>query len=311
LTVETIALHIGARHGRPTLSCSDGAMRLGTAILPTERWKVAADAWRRAEALGFAHAWTYDHLTWRHFRERTWFSAIPVLTAAATITSTLRLGTIVASPNFRHPVTFAKEVMTLDDVSGGRVTLGIGSGGTSFDAVALGEEPWSRAERTERFEEFVDHLDALLVDERTDRLDGRFYGAVDARAIPGCVQRPRVPFAIAATGPRAMAVAARRGQAWVTAGHGLDEVGKQAAMLDEACERVGRDALSVDRILLTGFTDEPWCASLDAFVDLCGRAAEVGITDVVVHWPLGEPPGEISMDLLETIAETTTRSAGR
>src|SRR3954470_1451698 len=100
-------------------------MRYGVVILPTLRWTVARDLWLRAERLGFHTGWTYDHLTWRDLRDGPWFSAVPLLSAVAAVTSTIRIGTLVASPNFRHPVPFAKELMTLDDVSAGRVTLGI------------------------------------------------------------------------------------------------------------------------------------------------------------------------------------------
>ena len=110
-------------------------MRYGLLILPQARWSVAREQWRAAEALGFDHAWTYDHLTWRSLRDRDWFASLPVLTAAATATERLRLGTLVTSPNFRHPVPLAKELMGLDDISGGRITVGIGAGGTGLCAV--------------------------------------------------------------------------------------------------------------------------------------------------------------------------------
>lgn len=101
--------------------------RLSTVILPIDRWHEGGRAkWRAAEELGFHAAYTYDHLSWRTFRDGPWFGALPTLTAAATATERLRLGTLVTSPNFRHPVTLAKELISLDDVSGGRITLGIG-----------------------------------------------------------------------------------------------------------------------------------------------------------------------------------------
>ncbi|HET6634599.1 MAG TPA: LLM class flavin-dependent oxidoreductase, partial [Streptomyces sp.] len=136
-------------------------MRLSTVILPVRRWHDGGrDQWVHAEELGFHTAYTYDHLSWREpFREGTWFGAVPTLTAAATATRRMRLGTMVTSPNFRHPVTLAKELLTLDDVSGGRITLGIGAGGSGFDATALGQEPWTPRERADRFGEFVPMLD--------------------------------------------------------------------------------------------------------------------------------------------------------
>src|SRR5882724_7013268 len=126
------------------------SLRLSTVILRYRRWHEGSrDAWQRAEQLGFHTAYTYDHLSWRSFRDRTWFGAVPTLTAAAAVTSRLRLGTLVTSPNFRHPVTLAKDLISLDDVSGGRITLGIGAGGNGFDATTLlktGQEPWTPRE---------------------------------------------------------------------------------------------------------------------------------------------------------------------
>jgi alkanesulfonate monooxygenase SsuD/methylene tetrahydromethanopterin reductase-like flavin-dependent oxidoreductase (luciferase family) len=130
-------------------------LQVGVLILPDHRWSVAARTWIRAEQLGFAHAWTYDHLTWRGHRDLPWFGAIPTLTAAAMATQSIALGTLVASPNFRHPVPFAKDLITLDDVSGGRLIAGIGAGADGWDTTMLGAPPWGRRERTERFEEFV------------------------------------------------------------------------------------------------------------------------------------------------------------
>lgn len=276
-------------------------MRVGVVILPEHRWNDGGrEAWAAAEELGVAHAWTYDHLAWRMLRDEPWFGAVPVLAAAAAVTTTIRLGTLVASPNFRHPVPFARELLALDDVANGRFTLGIGAGGEGWDAAMLGGEPWSRAERTARFEEFVALLDRLLV-EREVSFRGRYYDAVDARSHPGCVQSPRLPFAVAATGPRGMALAARFGEAWVTTGErtggdlvdaasGAEQIRRQVDRLEEACGAAGRDPASIDRVVLLG----PWLAqglgSSAELEDTLGRYGDAGATDVVVHWPRPSEP---------------------
>src|SRR3982751_5478951 len=141
-------------------------MRVGIVILPELRWAKAQERWRRAEEYGFAHAWTYDHLAWRDLVDGPWFDAVTTLTAAATATSTIRLGTLVASANFRHPVPFAREVTALDDVSGGRLVLGLGAGGAGFDELVLGAAPLRPRQRADRFAEFVTLLDLLLREER-------------------------------------------------------------------------------------------------------------------------------------------------
>lgn len=294
---------------------SSSSLLLSTVVLPHRRWHDGARAaWCRAEELGFHAAYTYDHLSWRSFRERPWFGAVPTLTAAAAATTRIRLGTLVTSPNFRHPVTLAKDLITLDDVSGGRITLGIGAGGTGFDAEALGQEPWSARERADRFAEFLELLDRLLTEPAVSHA-GRFYSAHEARNIPGCVQRPRLPFAVAATGPRGLALAAGYGEAWVSTGDPkLFESGTpaqsdaaladQISRLGQACEAAGRDPRSVRRILLVGFTPEASgpLQSLDAFVDFAGRHRDLGFDELVVHWPVPDSEFAVDQDVFEQIA---------
>lgn len=288
---------------------------LSTVILPVRRWHDGGrDQWTRAEELGFHTAYTYDHLSWRTFRDGPWFGAVPTLTAAAAATGRLRLGTLVTSPNFRHPVTLAKELISLDDISGGRITLGIGAGGSGFDATALGQEPWTPRERADRFAEFVPLLDRLLTEPVVSHL-GTHYSADEVRNIPGCVQRPRLPFAVAATGPRGLGLAARHGQAWVTTGDpeisetGTPEQSRQAVRrqlekLGEACATIGRDAAELDKILLTGFTPDGGrpLESLDAFVDFAGRHAELGITQIALHAPIPDSDFAADRAVFERIA---------
>ncbi|MYT70238.1 MULTISPECIES: LLM class flavin-dependent oxidoreductase [unclassified Streptomyces] len=290
-------------------------LRLSTVILPVDRWHEGGRAkWRSAEELGFHAAYTYDHLSWRTFRDGPWFGALPTLTAAATATERLRLGTLVTSPNFRHPVTLAKELISLDDVSGGRITLGIGAGGTGFDATALGQELWTPRERADRFGEFVPLLDRLLTEDAVSWA-GDHYTAVEARNVPGCVQRPRLPFAVAATGPRGMRLAARHGQAWVTTGdpklfeNGTPEQSVQAVRgqidrLTAACTELDRNPDELDKIMLTGFTPDRTSPleSVDAFVDFAGRYAELGITELVVHWPIPDSDFAADQAVFEKIA---------
>ncbi|MEL3945232.1 LLM class flavin-dependent oxidoreductase [Streptomyces alboflavus] len=276
------------------------SLRLSTVILPVRRWHEGGkERWQRAEDLGFHTAYTYDHLSWRTFRDGPWFGALPTLTAAAAATERIRLGTLVTSPNFRHPVTLAKELITLDDVSNGRITLGIGAGGNGFDAATLrraDEEPWTPRERADHFGEFLPLLDRLLTEDSVT-YEGERYAAYEARNIPGCVQRPRLPFAVAATGPRGLRLAARHGQAWVTTGdpkisatgtpeQSLEAIRGQFDKLGKACADVGRDVEELDKVLLTGFTPDRPLDSFDAFVDFAGKHAALGFDEIVLHWPL-------------------------
>jgi alkanesulfonate monooxygenase SsuD/methylene tetrahydromethanopterin reductase-like flavin-dependent oxidoreductase (luciferase family) len=268
-------------------------VRYGIIILADQRWEQTARRWRLAEEYGFDHAWTYDHLGWRDLVDGPWFDAVPTLTAAASVTSRIELGTLVASPNFRHPVSFARQLTALDDISGGRFVLGLGSGagGSSFDAAVFGEPPLTVRERADRFAEFTELLDLLL---RTDRVTwrGRYYAAVDARNLPGCVQRPRLPFVVAANGTRAIGLAARFGEGWVTTGVRTGDltawwqsVTEAAGRLDEALAAAGRPAEQVRRYLSLDASGTFALTSAEYFADAAGRAAELGFTDVITHWP--------------------------
>ncbi|WP_394432444.1 LLM class flavin-dependent oxidoreductase [Streptomyces sp. SGAir0957] len=303
------------------------SLRLSTVVLPYRRWHDGSrETWQRAEELGFHTAYTYDHLSWRvPFRDGPWFGAVPTLTAAAGVTSHMRLGTLVTSPNFRHPVTLAKELISLDDISGGRITLGIGAGGTGFDAHALArgdQQPWTPKERADRFAEFVPLLDRLLTED-TVSYDGTYYSAGGAQNIPGCVQRPRLPFAVAATGPRGLKLAARYGQAWVTTGdpklyaagtpeESVQAIRGQVGRLAAACDAIGRDVADVEKILLTGFTPDRGrpLESVDAFVDFAGTHRELGFTEIGVHWPIPDTDFAADQNTFEAIATEALSQLG-
>ncbi|TFC71048.1 LLM class flavin-dependent oxidoreductase [Cryobacterium sp. TMT1-62] len=271
-------------------------MRFGIVILPQESWPEARRRWQGAEQLGFDHAWTYDHLSWRSLADQPWHATVPTLTAAAVVTSRIRLGTFVSSPNFRHPVTFAKEIATLDDIAGGRFLLGVGSGGTGFDATVLGQPEYTPKQRSERFAAFVTALDRLLRHEEPGSggisFEGEWARAVGARMVGVPAQEPRVPFVIAANGPKGLRLVTTFGSGWVTTGAdgvvGEDWWAAVAGLmhrLEDTAVVAGRDPATIDRYLSL---DSGGCFSLQsigAFEDAVGRAGELGFTDVISHWP--------------------------
>lgn len=283
--------------------------RIGVVILPDLSWREAEPRWQSVEELGFSHGWTYDHLAWRSMVDGPWFGAVPMLAAAAAVTRHLRLGTFVASPNFRHPVPFAKELLTLDDISSGRINLGVGAGGMGHDYTVLGGSPLTLGERSARFVEFVQLLDVLLTHDRTD-FDGGYFRAVDARMLPGCAQRPRIPFLIAANGPRMMQVAAQFGNGWITTGKpepdGVEDwwrsVEAASHTMTDALARADRSTAGFDRFLHLDASGTYSLSSGEYFADCVGRAAALGFTDVVVHYPRADGLYAGSVDTLVEIA---------
>lgn len=267
-------------------------MRVGLVILPSDRWRAARRQWEWADAAGFATGWTYDHVRWGGMPHGPWHAAVPVLAAAAGVTTRLRLGTLVATPNFRHPVTLARDAIALDDLSNGRLDLGLGPGSEGPDASALGQEPWTAAERMVRFGEFLEVLHPIVNGNETARttVHTAHYDAVEAPSTPGCVQQP-LPLTIAAGGSKGLRLAARYGRQWVTIGPGraprrpddiLAAARTQLAQLEDECRRIGGTVPS--KVLLWTPT-ETVLDSLDQFEDLVAPYADLGFDEFVLHHP--------------------------
>ncbi len=293
-------------------------MRVGLVILPTDRWSEARHQWEWADGAGFATAWTYDHIRWGGMPDGPWHAAVPVLAAAAVVTTRIRLGTLVATPNFRHPVTLAREAITLDDISGGRLDLGLGPGSEGFDAAALGQEPWSKAERLARFEKFLEVLTPIVDGEPATRTSVRtlHYAAQEAPSTPGTVQRP-LPLTIAAGGAKGFRLAVTYGRNWVTIGPTgpvertpasvLEAVRLQVVELDAACRAAGRSTSDIGRVLLW-MPEEPLIDSADHFDDLFGPYAELGFDQVVLHHPAQTGPFRGDVATFEEIAARHART---
>jgi alkanesulfonate monooxygenase SsuD/methylene tetrahydromethanopterin reductase-like flavin-dependent oxidoreductase (luciferase family) len=250
------------------------------------------EEWQRAEEWGLGRGWLYDHL---NLNDRTtWHEAYTSLAAVAAATSHIGVGTMVTSPNFRHPVTSAKAALSLDALTEGRFVMGIGAGGPGGDSDALGGEPISRAERTARLHEWVELTDLLLCQERTD-YTGRFFTARQVALGGGHPRRPTL--AVAATGKRGMRTAVRFADLWITQDVGQDpaayagtphaEVRRQIALLDETCAEQGRDPGTLPRLTVLGYGGERPLSSIEAFRDCVGRYSELGVTTLAVLWPRG------------------------
>jgi alkanesulfonate monooxygenase SsuD/methylene tetrahydromethanopterin reductase-like flavin-dependent oxidoreductase (luciferase family) len=281
-------------------------MRFGVVMLPTDPWAATVERARRLEDLGYDHLWTYDHLSWRRYRGKPWFNAIPWLTGLAGVTERVELGTMVASPNFRHPVTLAQEAVTVDHVSNGRFVLGIGAGGVGFDSTVFGQAPLNPAQRVARLDEFVEVFARLFEDDVVS-YSGVYYTVSEGIVRPGAVESPRVPIAVAANGAKSLAVVARRADAWITLADAdspearVELVRTNVRRLDDACAAIGRDPSTVRRIFMS---DQP-LGSVSSFEDLAGELDGFGFTDVVFHHPRADDPVWAEPEsLVEDVATT-------
>ena len=281
-------------------------MRFGLTILPELPWSEMRPRWEAAEAMGFDHAWTYDHLVWGGLPESPWYATMPTLTAAALVTERIRIGTFVSSPNFRHPVLLHRDVQSLDDISAGRFMLGVGTGG-DLDSAILGGEALSTRQRVDRFQEFVELVVRLRTEDHVDA-DGEWLSARNARTLPPLRD---VPLIVAANGPRSLRFAARTGDGWVTTGPKVDTVEEWWTALDASRRTVeetllteGREPASFPRYLSLDSSPQFSLASRDVFEEMVGRADQLGFTDVITHWPRPDGPYAGSVAVLEDVAAT-------
>jgi len=171
----------------------------------TARWAGSAAHWRdvarRAEDLGYDVLLVTDHLGPQ-------LAPIPALMAAADATTRLRVGSFVFANDYRNPVMLAKEVATVDVLSGGRVEVGIGAGWNTRDYRELGIPYDAPAVRVSRLEESVVLLKRLLSEDSVDH-PGEHYTVRGAKILPRPLQKPHPPLMIGGGGPRVLRLAAR------------------------------------------------------------------------------------------------------
>jgi alkanesulfonate monooxygenase SsuD/methylene tetrahydromethanopterin reductase-like flavin-dependent oxidoreductase (luciferase family) len=246
--------------------------------------------WKGADERGFDVLWNCDTVVEPDRPGHLMFDGPTTLVLMATATSRIRVGTLVSSLYFRHPVTLAKATTALDHASGGRVELAVGVGDPSAGAAAAGVS-WSPGERVARFAEFVELLDLLLRQESTT-FKGTYYQCESAEMIPLPLQRPRPPLTIAAHGPRMLRIAARYADSWSSWG-GYDVettndfirvAAERRTRFDELCVEFERDPTTVRHSLVCFPPLTPW-ESADYFTDMVGRLTDVGIDEFVLYWP--------------------------
>ena len=173
-----------------------------------------------------------------------WLEATGVLAALAVATSRIRLANLVLSMTFRHPAVLANLVSTVDHISGGRVTLGLGAGWQVTEHEQYGLELGEPRERVDRFAEGLAVITGLL-GSRTTTFDGHYYQLTDALCEPKPVQSP-LPLLVGGVGPRMLRLIARHAQEW-NQWSAPGEFGERSSALDAACEKEGRDPATVWR----------------------------------------------------------------
>jgi len=265
-------------------------IRFGIITLPNKAWSTLVDHWQYIESLGFDSLWISDHFVNPFLPEEPMFEAWTALAGLATHTSRIRVGTLVTLMAFRNPAFLAKQALTVDHLSGGRLELGLGAGGQWIDHQMAGIDVWSPAEQAERFREVVEIVDHLLRSEVTT-YQGTYYRVQEAQMHPAPIQRPRPPLMLAAHGKKGLQLVAVRADAWNTfgiyhlVGDALDGTRLRNQQLDDYCAAAGRDPRTVRRSFLAGLTGDQPFASIQAFQDFIDRYREAGIDEFIFYYP--------------------------
>lgn len=272
-------------------------LRFGICTDQNLPWETLVRRWRLYEDLGFDSVWDCDHFVQPSRPHGPYFEGWTLLAGLAAVTSRIRIGVLVTCNTFRHPALLAKEAVTVDHISNGRLQLGLGAGWYEPEHTMYGIDFPSPGQLIERFEEAVEIIDRLLRSEVVT-FDGKHYSLREAEFRPGPVQKPRPPLTIGAHGPRMLKLCARYADAWNSFGS-VDEIRARNRVLNEKCAEVGRDPAEIARSLYLWAAesdDDPW-SSIDAFQDVVGRYREAGINEFII-----DQPREEQMAVLERVA---------
>jgi probable F420-dependent oxidoreductase len=263
----------------------------------TARWSDLAALARRAEEAGFDSLWIQDHLLFRFegkdAAEAPWES-FSLLAALAAVTERAELGTLVTCTSFRNPALTAKIADTIDEISGGRVVLGLGAGWHEPEYIAYGY-PFDH--RVSRFEEALQIIHGLLRDGQID-FEGRYYSARECELRPRGPRPQGPPILLGTTGHRMLRLTARYADAWNVyfsrTGNRAGGIPELRAAVDDACREVGRDPATLER-------------TAAVFVDLTGQLSdEPSAVNPSGQPPLSGEPEEIARELLAYLAEGVT-----
>ncbi len=252
----------------------------------------------RLEELGVEVAGVADHFVdWLNPAE-PWFECWTTLAALAARTSTIRLASCVAQIPLRPPAMLAKQAMTVDHASGGRLEIGLGAGLVADPSYGMAGLPnWPVGERAARFGEYAELVGLLLGAERTT-YRGRFYAVDDARMVPGPVQRPRPPITVAANSARMLRHAVAHADTWNTLSFAADraaqlaDAGERADRVRRLCAETGRDPATLrwsytlfDAGARADGNRIAYYERPELLVEVARVATGLGFTELVLYWP--------------------------
>ena len=261
-------------------------------VLDTARW---------ADRNGWYGIWLPDHYMPNSGTDETTSGPMlecwALLPAIAAVTESVRIGPLVSPTTVHHPAILANRAASIDQLSNGRMVMGMGAGWQVNEHRAYGIDLPPPGPRVDRFEEAIQSVRSLLTEDRTT-FEGEMFTVVDAPCDPKPVQSP-LPLLVGTASPRMLRITARHADEWNTWGDPDLAAERRGAFL-VACDAVGRDPATMwtsVQALLTLTEDGPnaelggrsIAGSAGQLVDALGRYADLGFDEFILPaWNLGE-----------------------
>jgi alkanesulfonate monooxygenase SsuD/methylene tetrahydromethanopterin reductase-like flavin-dependent oxidoreductase (luciferase family) len=258
--------------GTQSESTNGRPLKVGLILPETERqmnggsarWSDLREMAQLGEQIGADSLWITDHLIHRVLGEepRGMWECWSLISALAAITERPEIGTLVLSTSFRNPALLAKMADTVEEISGGRLILGLGAGWNEAEYIAFGY-PFDN--RVSRFEEAVTIIAGLLREGHID-FDGKYYQVRDCELRPRGprVNGPPIIFGASSAGPRMLDLTARYADGWNTwfssTGNMIEGLLPLLEKVDAACAAAGRDPATIERsaaVIVEVGTHEP------------------------------------------------------
>jgi F420-dependent oxidoreductase-like protein len=270
-------------------------LEIGIATGQTEPFARTADRWRQIEALGFDSAWLFDHFMGANGQaaDHTYLEAWTALAALSMVTSRVAVGILVSGNTYRLPALLAKQAVTVDHISNGRVVIGLGAGWHEPEHRAYGFAFPSPGERVARFEEALQVIRQLTTQERST-FQGRYYRLEDAPFEPRPVRPQGIPIVVGTSGERMLKLVARYADRWNMVGS-PEQIKERGKLMLEACAAAGRDPGEIvwSAAAWPGRVGGDPLASVEMFRDLVGRYREAGVGEVICQWQQNVPLEQI------------------
>ncbi|MHA2009305.1 MAG: LLM class flavin-dependent oxidoreductase [Promethearchaeota archaeon] len=273
-------------------------IRFGVMTVQILPWEKEAERWRLIESLGFDSLWLADHFTDPFNNTGHWFESWTLLASLAVVTERIRIGTLVNSMPLRRPAVLARQILTVDHISQGRLEIGLGTGGRGDPVHSmLGITDWTGKERVNRFKEQIEIINKLLR-QSVSNYEGKYYKLTEATMNPETIQKPRPPITIAAMGDAMLKVAAQYADTWnsfgsndwYTSGEKLFEnTKKRVKLVEKYCDEIGRDPTTLRHsILFYSKYGRAIVNSTDLFAKVITQYKEIGIDEFILHFPYSD-----------------------